>query len=151
MRRVVIPEILDSESCPAEEAAASLEDIGRINRWFGGVSTSQALIERVAERTGEKRFSLLEVASGFGDVPKIVARNLALLGIELEITFLDRMRSHLLEGNRSLVADGLALPFRDAAFDLVSCNLFAHHLEPEELARFVREAVRVSPARGADQ
>jgi len=60
------------------------------------------------------------------------------------VTLLDRARSHLLPGNRSVVADALALPFPDCAFDLVSCNLFAHHLEPDELGRFVREALRVS-------
>jgi ubiquinone/menaquinone biosynthesis C-methylase UbiE len=144
MRRTVTPEILDSETCPPEEVARSLLDLGRINRWFGGVSTSQTLIERITNVTTARRFSLLEVAAGFGDVPSIVARNLARRGIELEITLSDRVRSHLVGSDRSLVADALALPFRDEAFDLVSCNLFAHHLEPEELRRFVREALRVS-------
>jgi ubiquinone/menaquinone biosynthesis C-methylase UbiE len=41
------------------------------------------------------------------------------------------------------VADALALPFGDDAFDLVTCNLFAHHLQPEQLAQFVREGLRV--------
>jgi len=62
----------------------------------------------------------------------------------LEITLLDRVRSHLLPGNRSVAADALALPFRDTSFDLVSSSLFAHHLEPPELKRFVEEALRVS-------
>ena len=43
-----------------------------------------------------------------------------------------------------LVADALALPFPDNSFDLVSCSLFAHHLEPAELERFTEEAWRVS-------
>ena len=42
-----------------------------------------------------------------------------------------------------MAGDALALPFRDASFDLVSCNLFAHHLSPQELVRFVDEALRV--------
>jgi ubiquinone/menaquinone biosynthesis C-methylase UbiE len=42
------------------------------------------------------------------------------------------------------VADALSLPFQDSSFDLVSCSLFAHHLEPAELARFAGEALRVS-------
>jgi ubiquinone/menaquinone biosynthesis C-methylase UbiE len=41
------------------------------------------------------------------------------------------------------VADALALPFGDDAFDLVTCNLFAHHLQPKQLAQFVREGLRV--------
>lgn len=93
---------------------------------------------------------MLEVAAGFGDVPRAAAQQLARQGIAIEITLSDRMPSHLLNGsgngngNRSAVADALALPFPDGAFDLVSCSLFAHHLEPAELARFAGEALRVS-------
>ncbi len=43
-----------------------------------------------------------------------------------------------------MVADALALPFQDGSFDVVSCSLFAHHLEPDDLSRFVNEALRVS-------
>jgi hypothetical protein len=144
MRRVNIPEILDSDSCPAGEIAASLRDMSRINRWFGGIATTRALIERVASATGNKRFTMLEVAAGFGEVPRIAAQQLARQGITLDVTYLDRLQSHLLPGNRAIVADALALPFADDSFDLVSCSLFAHHLGPAELARFAKEALRVS-------
>jgi ubiquinone/menaquinone biosynthesis C-methylase UbiE len=144
MRRVSIPEILDSETCPPQEVEASLRDLGRINRWFGGIATTRKLIEQVAAVTGKKHLSLLEVAAGFGEVPRAAARQLAPKGITLDITDLDRSPSHLRRGHRALAADALALPFRDASFDLVSSSLFAHHLEPAELARFVDEALRVS-------
>jgi SAM-dependent methyltransferase len=144
MQRVDTPEILDSGACSAAEAAVSLRDLGRINRWFGGVATSRALVERVARETGQRHFSLLEVASGFGEVPQAVAQKLARRGITLEITLLDRARSHLAGDRRAVVGDGLSLPFADNAFDLVGCNLFAHHLDPANLRRFVKEALRVS-------
>lgn len=144
MQRIVTEEILDSNALPADEAKASLQDLCRINRWFGGVGTTRKLIEQIADATAQKHFSVLEVASGFGEVPKIVARQLKNKGISLEITFLDRLRSHLLPGNRSVVADALELPFPDRAFDLVSCSLFAHHLEPAQLVRFAMESLRVS-------
>jgi SAM-dependent methyltransferase len=143
MRRVVTPEILDSPDCPPREVERSLHDLSRINRWFGGVSTTRKLVERVASATGQKSFSLLEVAAGFGEVPRAVAEQLAQKGITLDVTLLDLKHSHLLPGNRSVVADALALPFRDGSFDLVCCNLFAHHLEPEQLACFAAEALRV--------
>jgi ubiquinone/menaquinone biosynthesis C-methylase UbiE len=144
MRRVITPEILDSPDCPPDEAERSLRDLSRINRWFGGVSTTRRMIERVAAKTKQKRFSLLEVAAGHGEVPRIAAQQLSRKGIGLDITLLDCAPSHLLSGNRSVVADALALPFPDNSFDLVSSSLFAHHLEPDELARFVNEALRVS-------
>ena len=132
MLRVNTPEILDSDACPPDEVEASLRDISRINRWFGGVATTRQLIERVATATGRKTFSVLEVAAGFGEVSKIAGKQLGRKGIMLEVTDLDRVQTHLLRGNRTVVADALALPFRDNSFDLVSCSLFAHHLEPAE-------------------
>lgn len=144
MQRISTPEILDSEDCPPGEVEVSLRDISRINRWFGGVATTRKLIERVAATTGRKHFSVLEVAAGFGEVPKVAGQQLARQGITLDVTHLDRVRSHLLPGNHAVVANALALPFPDGSFDLVSSSLFAHHLEPAELARFASEALRVS-------
>jgi len=144
VQRQVTPELLDSPHCPPREVEASLLDIGRINRWFGGVATTRRLIERVAAATGKKHFSVLEVAAGLGEVPRIAGEQLGRKGITLDITLLDRVRSHLLAGSRSVVADALALPFPERAFDLVSSSLFAHHLEPAELTHFASEALRVS-------
>jgi ubiquinone/menaquinone biosynthesis C-methylase UbiE len=87
---------------------------------------------------------VLEVAAGFGEVSKTAGRQLERRGILLEVTDLDRVRSHLVRGNRAVVADALELPFQCNSFDLVSCSLFAHHLEPAELAQFTREALRVT-------
>jgi hypothetical protein len=144
MQRVTIPEILDSDECPPEEVECALRDLGRLNRWFGGVATTQALIERVANISGKNRLSVLEVAAGFGEVPRLVTQRLARRDVTLDYILLDRMRSHLHGRTQSVVADALALPFPDGAFDVVSCSLFAHHLSSEELSRFVRDAARVS-------
>jgi len=115
-----------------------------MNRWFGGVGTTRSLIERVSARTSQKDFTVLEVAAGFGEVPRAAARQLARRGITLDITDLDLVPSHLERGHRALAGDALALPFRDNSFDLVSCSLFAHHLRPADVARFAAEASRVS-------
>ncbi len=144
MQRVTTPELLDSDQCPPEEVQCALRDLGRMNRWFGGVATTQSLIERVAQSTGRRRLSVLEVASGFGEVPELVNKRLARRGITLDLTLLDRMRSHLRGNTLSVVGDAVALPFRDGSFDVVSCNLFAHHLDPENLSCFIRDAGRVS-------
>ena len=39
--------------------------------------------------------------------------------------------------------DALSAPFADSSFDLVSCSLFVHHLSPEVVVEFAREALRV--------
>jgi len=149
MRRIDTPEILDSDACSREEVQAVLKVITSINRRFGGVSTTQRMVERVARVAKVRQLSLLEVGAGSGEVPEIVRQNVA-QRISLEVTLLDRAHSHLVStngstaGNRSVVAEALSLPFSNNSFDLVSCNLFAHHLQPHDLAAFVREGIRVS-------
>ena len=143
MKRVVTAELLDTDSGTPAEVAASLGDLRRINRWFGGVSTTEDLIARVARVTKRSSLSLLEVASGSGYVLETASYRLQHRGLQLQVTLLDRAPSHLHNGNRAVVGDALALPFQDASFDVLSCNLFAHHLSPPELVRFVDEALRV--------
>ena len=144
MQRTNSEEILDSKDCPPNEIQISLRDLSRINRWFGGVATTGKLLERVVSVTGLRQLSLLEVAAGLGDVPRGAATQLARRGISLNITDLDRVPSHLQRTHRALAGDALALPFRDASFDVVSCSLFTHHLEPEQLKQFATESLRVS-------
>jgi ubiquinone/menaquinone biosynthesis C-methylase UbiE len=112
------------------------------------------MVERVAQATGVKNFSLLEVAAGLGEVPEQVCSQVARQGITLRVTLLDRSLAHLParnsgNGNRSaqiprVVANALALPFGNGAFDIVSCSLFTHHLNAQSLAQFVQEGLRVS-------
>jgi len=146
MKRVVIPELLDSDSGTPAEIAAALADLRRINRWFGGVATTQSMVEYVARRSGTKSLSLLEVAGGAGDVPRAVKERLQQRAIQIEVSLLDRASSHLKHRNNGTFAvsgNALALPFSDNSFDLVSCCLFAHHLSAQDLVRFVNEALRV--------
>ena len=143
MKRTVIPELLDTDSGTPAEIAASLTDLSRINRWFGGVRTTQMLVERVAGRTRARSLSLLEVAAGSGDVPKAISQRLEPSGVHLEVTLMDRAASHIHDGQRAVAGDVLALPFADASFDLVSSCLFIHHLPPPDLVQSVNEGLRV--------
>lgn len=143
MKRIPTAELLDSDAGTPEEIADSLADLRRINRNFGGAETTCAMVEEVAQATGAHQLSLLEVAAGSGDVPSYAREKLSRRGVDLEVTLLDRSAQHVGNGGRSLVGDALALPFRDASFDLVSCGLFAHHLSPGELTRFANESLRV--------
>jgi ubiquinone/menaquinone biosynthesis C-methylase UbiE len=152
MRRVVTPELLDSDAGTPTEVADSLADLRGINKKFGGISTTQAMIEHVWKqgRTGQApppygQFSLLEVGAGSGDVPLMARARLADKNLTLRITLLDRAGSHLSTGNNhnAVVGNALALPFAEGSFDLVSCGLFAHHLSPDEVVQFVKEGLRV--------
>ncbi len=143
MKRIATPELLDTDSGTPAEIAASLSDLRRINRWFGGIATTQELIRRVARESNSSSLSLLEVAAGSGYVPEMAGARLRQQGMTLQVTLLDRAPSHLKGGSRAIAGDALSLPFRDGSFDLVNSTLFAHHLNAEEFVRFVNEALRV--------
>jgi ubiquinone/menaquinone biosynthesis C-methylase UbiE len=144
MQRKVIAEMLDEDGGSPAEVAASFVDLKHINDWFGGTRTAIELLGRVATEANRRRLTLLEVGSGAGDVPLAAQNALAQRAIELHVSLLDRMFSHLpANGTTAVSGDALHLPFRDNAFDVVSSSLFAHHLQPDELQLFAREALRV--------
>jgi hypothetical protein len=143
MKRVPTAELLDTDCGTPAEIAASIGDLRMINRWFGGISTMTAMIESVAAAAKQSSLSLLEVAAGSGYVSEAVSQRLQQRGLKLQVTLLDRATSHFRNGNQVVAGDALALPFQDGSFDLVSCNLFAHHLSPHELVQFVGESLRV--------
>ena len=147
MRRVVIPELLDTDFGTPAEIATALSDLRHINQWFGGIGATQSMIAAVAQKTGASSLSMLEVAAGAGYVPLEASARLRESGIKLDVTLLDRACSHLSNGagnGRSAVTgDALALPFAGGSFDLVNCCLFVHHLEPNEVLQFVNEGLRV--------
>jgi ubiquinone/menaquinone biosynthesis C-methylase UbiE len=145
MKRRPSLELLDSDAGTRDEVAASIRDLQMFNTWFGGVRTSATLARRALGENRGRGASLLEVAAGAGFVPAKVRERLA-PQLDLRITLLDRARTHLNGNGRAVAGDALALPFADNSFDLVSCNLFVHHLAPDELQRFVREALRVCRA-----
>jgi len=140
MQRRPTRELLDTDSGTPSEVAASLSDLRWFNRWFGGISTASRLIDIAAG--GKSDLSVLEVAAGDGFVPKELQKRFS--HIHFDVTLLDRAPSHLPRNNgmRAVAGDALALPFQDSAFDLVSSSLFVHHLQPDRVVLFVREALR---------
>jgi ubiquinone/menaquinone biosynthesis C-methylase UbiE len=146
MKRRPTLELLDTDSGTPAEVEGSLRDLQSFNQRLGGVSTTRDLIHSVSRQTGKTNFSLLEIAAGTGFVPIQAGRDLTKDGLNLDVTLLDRAPTHLPRNGstRKVAADALSIPFSSSAFDLVSCTLFLHHLTPEEIVKFAREALRVS-------
>jgi ubiquinone/menaquinone biosynthesis C-methylase UbiE len=144
MRRTVTPELLDRDAGSPAEIAIALRDLRMVNRLFGGRRTMEALLRRVAAQARLRRMSFLDVAGASGDIAGTLRERFARDGIALEPVLLDRAASHLGNGMRAVAGDALALPFADGSFDVVGSSTFVHHLEPDEVARFAREALRVA-------
>jgi ubiquinone/menaquinone biosynthesis C-methylase UbiE len=144
MKRLVVPELLDSDSGTPQEVAGSLADLRMFNQRFGGIRAMSSLLAEVAAVRQLKEISWLDVAGGTGDVATLTRQRLAYSGLKVQAVVLDRAITHLNGANISVCGDALALPFRDNSFDVVGSSLFVHHLGPDELAGFAREALRVA-------
>ena len=138
MRRELVAELLDSDAGSADEVRASLRDLDRINRWFGGVHTTARMLRRAAPAAGP--LSVLDVAAASSPVVALAAKR---AGLDVKVTRLDRAPSHF-QGQAGIVGDALRLPFQDRAFDVVHSCLFLHHLRAPEAAFFLQDALRVA-------
>lgn len=145
MKRTSTPEYLGSRSgFTTKEIAASLADLRMINRWFGGTRVARKLMQRVARVTGSRSLRWLDVAAASGDIATSLAREFADQGVRLQTVVLDRAHEHLSKALPAVQGDALALPFQDASFDVVATSLLVHDLEPAEVRKFLREALRVA-------
>lgn len=143
MKRVAIPELLDSDAGTPAEIQASLADLRMVNRWFGGASTMCSLVERVAEETRHRQLSFLDIGGATGDIPDFIQKRLARRGVHFQAVMLDRALSHMDRKLPTVAADALQLPFADNSFDLAGSSLFVHHFEPGEVVRLTNECLRV--------
>jgi ubiquinone/menaquinone biosynthesis C-methylase UbiE len=144
MRRAVTPELLDTDAGTPAEVQRTLRDLRLINRWLGGISTTGHMLKKVATRKTSPQLTVLDVGAGSGDVSLGSAHQFRSQA-QVTVTLLDRIAGHMPRNGAARVAsDAMALPFLDASFDLVTCSLLIHHLEREEIVRFVNEALRVA-------
>ena len=147
MLRVTAEELMDDPQVDAVELARNFDDIERANRWFGGTAP---VVREVFARPAEW---VLDVGCGSGDIPRALTAEARRRGRRLEVVCLDRSDAVLSIARersggdaalRFTRGDGANLPFPDASFDLVTCNLALHHFEPDEAIAVLREMRRVA-------
>ena len=130
-KRLILPELLDS--LPPEEARASLQDLVRINRRWGGHSTLRHLLQETVP--DGQPFSVLDVGAASGDMGACIRRWYP----AAKVTSLDYVESHLVQSAAPKVAgDAFRLPFRPGSFDYVFCSLFLHHFQDMDVVRLLR-------------
>jgi SAM-dependent methyltransferase len=143
-------EILDDPNVDPAIMTRSMEDVELSNRLLGGADA--ALNEIGASITDlPKCASLLDVGTGTADIPAGARELAAKNGIELTTVGFDISRV-LLERNRNrndsvVVGDALALPFRDASIDVVTCSQVLHHFRDGDARKLITEMNRVARTR----
>jgi ubiquinone/menaquinone biosynthesis C-methylase UbiE len=147
-------EILDGPLDDLDAVAGNLRDLRRVNRLLGGTRLSRLAIDRLWP-DGTSLW-VLDVGTGGADIPVSLLADAVRRGRSLRVEAIDS-RPEVIEAARlarpavdrvaglSLrVADGLALPYPDRAFDIAHCSMVVHHLEPAEGVALLREMARVA-------
>jgi len=143
-------EILDRPDIDPRVVTRSMEDVAKANALFGGIRAALAEIEDLAPTLAESA-SLLDVATGTGDIPLAAARKLTKMGVHLTTFGLDSAEE-LAQKSRANVsaavcANALELPLASKSVDVVLCSQFLHHLFAADIEKLVREMNRVARKR----
>jgi hypothetical protein len=135
--RIIKPELLDT--LPEEHARASLADLIRINRDWGGHSTLLKLLREIVRP--DESFSLLDVGAASGDMGSRIREWYS----NARVISLDRIPSHLAAcpGER-IAGDAFHIPCKSAAVDFVFSSLFLHHFTNDEIVQLLQEFARVA-------
>ncbi len=142
-------ELLDDPHADDAAVVASLHDIARINRAFGGAAAAARRLEDFFPGTGGPPLTLLDVGTGLGDIPRAAAARAGRHGLSLRLLGLDLHRAAARAaagecGVAAIVGDGGRLPFASRSVDFVLCAKLLHHLPGPSGTSLLREMDRVA-------
>jgi SAM-dependent methyltransferase len=150
-------EHLDKGDYTPEEYEGCLVELRRVNEWLGDARALRASLVPEIRRAGLRRFSLLDVGAGSGELLRVVAREARvrgwrarLVGLELNARSARAILEESSEYAEEIAAvrgDAFHLPFADGAFDYVICSLFTHHFRDAGVVSVLREFRRVARRR----
>jgi 2-polyprenyl-3-methyl-5-hydroxy-6-metoxy-1,4-benzoquinol methylase len=155
MKRHLTPELMDDPALDPVEHRLALGGLARLNclsaagrsPWRGMVDLAQTL---------DRPLTVLDVATGSGDVPIDCARRARRAGLELELHGCDLSAFALSQASQRARKVGVAMTcFKhdilasppSEKYDVVTCNLFAHHLDEEGVCTLLRHMAHAARSR----
>jgi ubiquinone/menaquinone biosynthesis C-methylase UbiE len=132
---------MDDLSRPEQEFAAAYRELKIINRTLGGVRAIERFLPRAKRGIN---LLMLDVAAGACDVSEALLEKLPCRIVTLD---LNARGLKLADQSWPVVADALALPFRDGTFDVVMASLFFHHLSNDNCVQVLSQMWRIAKQR----
>ena len=143
-------ELFDDPGADGATVVASLADVARANRFFGGAAAALKRLDEFFRVAGAgTTLTLLDVGTGDGDIPRAAQRRAERWGVKLSLLALERhpaaARHAARHGAMSVArGDARALPLRSRSADLVLCSQLLHHFHDAELTTLIAELDRVA-------
>ena len=147
MKRLAIrstqDEQMDAPDLDPGVYAVVLRDLSRVNRLTLNARPTLAFLKRATR--GQKRFRLLDVGFGQGDMLRRIARWTAAHGIAAELVGIDLNPNSAAVARRATPA-ALGIDYRSGdyralageGFDIIVSSLVAHHMTRAEIIDFLR-------------
>src|SRR5439155_5929166 len=136
MKRSFDPAVLEMMDRPqpvSAELERDLERIRQLNRWFGSYRLILGFMRRWIKPGARTR--IVDLATGSGDIPRLIVDYARKTGAHVEIDALDRQLATL-EVATKLSGDYPEISYRETnilewnfgeAYDVVLCTLVLHH------------------------
>jgi len=153
MKRSFYPAVLEMMDRPqpvSAELERDLERIRQLNRWFGSYRLVLGFIRRWIKPRA--RLRIVDLATGSGDIPRLIINHSRAIGALVEIDAVDR-QSATVDIARELSAGYPEISYIDAdilewkpaaAHDIALCTLTLHHFSNEDAVKVLRRCSEVA-------
>jgi len=144
------PELMDRPQSVSAELERDLWNLRALNRWLGSYALIRHFLRRWI-RPGEK-MRIIDLATGSGDIPRLIVDHARTIGAKVEIDALDRQPATL-EIARRLSANYQEINFVEANilewapanfYDIVHCSLVLHHFSEDNAIHVLRRCRELS-------
>jgi len=144
------PELMDRPQLVSSELEKDLRNIRQLNRFFGSHRLVLHFLRRWIKPGDHVR--IVDLATGSGDIPRLIIDYAQKIGAKVEIDALDRQSATLeiarkLSGNYPEISyiDANILEWQPAdPYDIVLCSLALHHFSDEDAVRLLRRCRELS-------
>lgn len=152
-KRSYEPELMDDFSCGGDELKQTLAELKTINRLLGGNKVTTDGLKKLLKNHSSGTIRIADVGCGGGDMLQVMQKWGKRTGLDLEFLGIDanphtiQLAKETFSENPKIafeVDDVLSESFHQKPIDIVTCTLFTHHFNDEELkqmfAAFLKKA-----------
>lgn len=138
------PELMDRPQPVSAELESDLHNLRQLNRYFGSYALVRQFLRKWIRRGQNVR--VLDLATGSGDIPRLIAKHAAAVGATAIIDAVDQQASTI-EIAQKLSADYPTIQFHKAdvfefgepgSYDIALCSLALHHFTEEDAIHLLR-------------
>lgn len=143
-------EIMDRPQPVSAELERDLQNLRRLNRWFGSYALITSFLHRWIRP--DARLRIVDFCTGSGDIPRLIADYARNVGAEVTIDAVDQ-QSATLEVAKHLSTAYPNIDFIEAnilnweprePYDIALCNLALHHFSEDDAVRVLQRCRELS-------